>query len=152
MYSRPTAVEVLRTAKANLDTTVIPDLSSEPAIVAAAMISDLLGRLMERIPVEAIWMKEEIAEQREILANLAQIAGRSNDGAAAKLAEAVAEVPEPPLDGPEAYGIEVIQREYAGVSFAMAHAVTALHALAASGDVELAEQGLGSGISLVCPR
>lgn len=85
MYTKPSAADMIDGVLSTLMRDVMPELTSQKAVVAVVMAQALLENVKQRIPVEQQLMAAEHNQMIELFGRMAETAGAGDTAAAARI-------------------------------------------------------------------
>ena len=120
VMTRLNSVEILEGIKHHLETTLVPELQTEPARVTAQMLGDLLETVQRRITNEAVWLAEETDIMLGLLEQAAMIFAGSEAPPEREATAAITRAQELPApSGYDAVDLGLLQKRYAEISAAL---------------------------------
>lgn len=118
MFTRLSSIEILDCVKHHIEHTLTPELQSEPAIVAAQMLGDLVEEVQRLIEHEPQWLSEETVNMLMLLERSRPTLQALGTPEAAEALEAIdGETSGTVPSEHEAVSIAHLKRRYSDVSF-----------------------------------
>ena len=127
MLTRLNSVEILEGARHHLETTVLPQVQGDTAVVLTQIIGDLMGVVQRRIENEPQWLTEETDIMLGLLSRARNELAVMEIPEAQEAVKAIDEVMNAPEPGRyEAVSIAYIERRYSDVGVAVSGTLRAL--------------------------